>query len=88
MTERRCGTCRWHDQEGYARYHGPDAEGLGNSGFCRRFPPMPDFIRRWHIWQKTEQSNEPMENLVFGIWPETDFDDWCGEWQAREPPAP
>ena len=41
MTEQPCGSCRWHDQEGYARYHGPDAEGLENSGFCRRFPPYP-----------------------------------------------
>ena len=85
MPERRCETCRWHDIEGFARHHGEDDP--GGLGFCRRFPPLPDFIRRWAIWQKTEQANEPMENLVFGIWPETSDEDWCGEWQAREPPT-
>ena len=68
MTERRCGACRWHDEEEFARHHGPDANGMEGSGFCRRFPPVPDFIRRRAIWQQTEQRNEHMENLVFGIW--------------------
>jgi hypothetical protein len=88
MTERRCGTCRWHGIEGFDRYHGENAEGLGDMGFCLRFPPMPEFIRHWHMWQKAEQSHDIPDEIVFAVWPETSVEDWCGEWQTQEPPTP
>ena len=88
MTERRCGTCRWHDSEGFDRYHGKITGGMADMGFCRRFPPMPDFIRRWHMWQASQASTEAPDELVFRIWPETGDHAWCGEWQAQESPAP
>jgi hypothetical protein len=86
MTERCCGTCRWHDVEGYYAYHGQDAEGMGAMGFCRRVPPMPDFIRRWHTWQQGLRQGDAPAQFAFAVWPETRPDEWCGEWQAQDEP--
>lgn len=40
-------------------------------GQCRRMPPS------------LPSDREDKLKLV-GIWPETEADDWCGEWQARD----
>jgi hypothetical protein len=85
MTERRCGTCRWHDVEGFYRHYKENAEGMGDMGFCRRAPPLPDFIVRWSVLQR---GGNPSEEFVWAVWPETSEEDWCGEWQAEEPSAP
>jgi hypothetical protein len=65
-----------------------DAKGMEDMGLCRRSPPLPDFIRRWHMWQQAEQSDTAADELVFAIWPETSPDDWCGEWQPQRPSTP
>jgi hypothetical protein len=89
MTERRCGTCRWHDVDGFYRHHGSDAEGLGDVGFCRAQLPLPAFVHLWYMWKKAEQQDDLPDKFVWAVWPETHEDDWCRAWEAREdPPTP
>jgi hypothetical protein len=45
------------------------------NGACRRFPPVPDIgPGGWHGAEA---------DWAYGIWPTTDQDDWCGEYQER-----
>ena len=69
-SERRCGTCRWCDREGY-----------GPLGGCRRrapaFYPIPEWLRN--------EAAELGTTLTTGMWPTVWPDkDWCGDWAARE----
>jgi hypothetical protein len=78
MAEQRCGTCRWHDVA-----HLGDVEVAADAqGECRRFPPHVDVAARWSRMQQGQDVDD-----LPGIWPETSVQDWCGEWQAKEPPA-
>lgn len=83
MTERRCGTCRWHDVEGFRRYYRDAGASVEDRGFCRRHPPWPDFTRLLLADQLRIDRNEV---FVFAFWAETAAEDWCGEWQAPEGP--
>ena len=40
-----CGTCRWHDVDGFYALYGKNADGMGDIGFCRQRPPLPDMTR-------------------------------------------
>jgi hypothetical protein len=79
MTERRCGTCRWHDVKGFHQYYREAAAHIQDLGFCRRQPPLPDFTRLLLADQLTIDRREV---FVFALWPETAAADWCGEWQS------
>ena len=84
MTESTCRTCRWHDIEGFQRYYREAAEAgveMGGRGFCRRYPPMPDFTR---LLLANQLEVNRREVFVFAFWPETAPEDWCGEWQVQE----
>ena len=83
MGEPVCRTCRWHDVTGFSQFYG---ETLGESrdvGFCRRFPPWPDFTR---LQQPSLQEEPRYKVMVFAFWPETQGSDWCGEWRAKQEP--
>jgi hypothetical protein len=74
---RCCQTCQWHDVDGLYNFYGKRAEGMGDLGFCRRYPPRPSV-------ERLENVESRMANFVFGDFPETAEDDWCGEWSGRE----
>jgi len=75
-----CDTCKWHDVDGLYKFYGAKADGMGDLGFCRRYPPRPNVERL--------NNGEPRVNkLVFGDFPETGEDEWCGEWSERTTPA-
>jgi hypothetical protein len=75
---RRCGTCRWHDVDGFYRFYGTSAEGFGDYGYCRRTPPMPDIVPLLARFQDKEALATAY--VVGAVWPETAEDEWCGEW--------
>jgi hypothetical protein len=83
MADRTCGTCRWHDMKGFAQFYGQAIAAPEEVGFCRRYPPSPDFTRLLHPSLREEPRYKVM---VFAFWPETQGADWCGEWQATEEP--
>lgn len=61
---------------GTCRFWKPHAGSKESQGWgqCKRAPPALPEVKD--------------EKLVLaGIWPSTDERDWCGEWQAAEPPA-
>lgn len=66
-----CGTCR------FAATH-TCAEGRQDQVVvaCRRFPPtLMERRRGWSLRDKPPASE----------FPHTTWDDWCGEWEARDP---
>jgi hypothetical protein len=81
MTQLRCETCRWHDVVGFHQYYGAAAARMPGRGYCRRYPPLPDFTR---LQQAHQLQIERQEVFVFAFWPETAAEDGCGEWQAGE----
>jgi hypothetical protein len=85
MAEPTCATCRWHDEQGFSQFYGRTMAEYHGAGFCRRHPPWPDFTRLLH----PSLREEPRYNvMVFALWPETQGEDWCGDWQPKEAPAP
>jgi hypothetical protein len=84
MAELMCGTCRWHDMQGFAQFYGQTLAEHREMGFCRRHPPWPDFTR---LLDPSLREEPRYKVMVFAFWPETQAHDWCGEWQAKEPPA-
>ena len=46
-----------------------------STGGCRRYPPVPHVV-------PTVAEDGPSFGAV-SVWPETDGDDWCGEWRAN-----
>jgi hypothetical protein len=83
MAHLTCGTCRWHDRYGFARFYGKTLAEDHDVGFCRRHPPWPDFTRLLH---PTLQEEPRYKVMVFAFWPETLEGDWCGDWEAKEAP--
>jgi hypothetical protein len=81
MHDRCCGTCRWHDVEGFAAVYGPKAEDMGEVGFCRQAPPLPDFTRLLH---PEVQEGSRTDVFVFALWPETTDNEWCGAWEPAQ----
>jgi hypothetical protein len=81
MTDLTCDTCRWHDVHGFSRFYGKTIAGHRDVGFCRRRPPWPDITRLLH---PSLQEEPRYKVMVFALWPETQGEDWCGEWQAKE----
>jgi hypothetical protein len=49
------------------------------SGWCKRYAPRPYF---GVVPDQSLTGSEPF--LSFPLWPETDVNEWCGEWAARE----
>ena len=84
MADRTCRTCRWHDVRGFTQFYGKRITEFREGGFCRRLPPWPDFTRLMH---PSLQEEPRYKVMVFAFWPETQGDDWCGEWQAKEAPS-
>jgi len=83
MPDRCCGTCRWHDVKGFAAFYRED--GMGEMGFCRKAPPLPDVTRLLH----PGVHEAPRDDIfVFAFWPETDEGEWCGAWEAAPQEAP
>jgi hypothetical protein len=73
---RCCGSCRFHDVAGLYDMYRTGADGMGNLGFCRRYPPrprQPPLAAEREKWTRTDY-------MVFGEYPETSEDEWCGEW--------
>jgi len=85
MSQRCCATCRWHDVEGFYAFYGQNADGMGNMGFCRKAPPLPDFTR---LMGPVVQDADRIDLFVFALWPETDDTDWCGAWEVHAEEAP
>src|SRR6266540_6856199 len=81
MTERVCGTCRWHDVDGFYALYRDNARGMDDMGFCRQRPPLPDLTRLLH---PAVQDAARTDVFVFALWPETTAEEWCGAWEARE----
>lgn len=76
-----CGTCQWHDVDGLYKYYGEkEMEGMGNFGFCRRYPPIPG------QWRKNALGPNDLSSDInlFGDYPETGGDEFCGEWKVRD----
>jgi hypothetical protein len=78
MPDRCCATCRWHDVVGFYAFYKTNARGMGEMGFCRKAPPLPDLTRLLHPGVQ-EASRDDV--FVFALWPETNEDDWCGAWE-------
>lgn len=78
---RCCANCVWHDVDGLYEFYGKNAEGIGDLGFCRRMPPVPG------VWRLGDGNlpNGRVEHFVFAEWPETQEDDFCGEWAKEFP---
>jgi hypothetical protein len=76
----RCGTCRWHDVEGFYAFYKQNADGMGDMGFCRQRPPLPDLTR---LIGPVAENAYRSDIFVFALWPETDETEWCGAWEAR-----
>lgn len=54
----------------YGRF---DNEEHGN---CFRYAPRPV------VWGEIRDEDDPYANLT--VWPQIDFEAWCGEWAAKE----
>ncbi len=54
-------------------WHTTDAA-VGNQT-CRRFPPFVVSEMFKH---------QPLPAPEAGVWPVTSYDDWCGEWAAKD----
>ena len=74
--DKKCGTCKYHDVDGFYEYYGKNADGMGDMGFCRRMPPLPDISRLINA------DSPRNEIFVFKVFPETGENDWCGEWAS------
>jgi hypothetical protein len=85
MSKQVCGNCRWHDVDGFYAFYRGNAEGMGDMGFCRCGPPLPDFTRLLTPGMETVLRTEL---LVFAVWPETSEEAWCGAWAPCERPSP
>lgn len=75
MSERkeRCETCRFWDQEEVEdKFY----------GVCRRGHPV---IARGSVVQ--DSPGDPVDAFD-AFWPHTRKFDWCGEWEAKQPPKP
>ena len=81
----RCGTCRWHDVEGFSALYKENADDMGGMGFCRQRPPLPDFTR---LLDPVGEHAARHDIFVFALWPETKATDWCGAWEAQDDPSP
>ena len=81
----RCGTCRWHDVEGFSVLYKENADDMGGMGFCRQRPPLPDFTR---LLDPVGEHAARHDIFVFALWPETKATDWCGAWEAQDDPSP
>lgn len=75
MSEEKCETCRFWEP-GYVNRD--DAErNISRIGLCLRYPPQ--------IPTRTSQmAGDEDEQCCTGIWPETSYRSWCGEWQSSE----
>ena len=71
-----CQTCRWHDVDGLYKFYGKNADGMGDFGFCRRFPPR---VGRNKL--EDDESLSRFDYFLFSDWPETVEEEWCGEWK-------
>src|SRR5262249_48959464 len=80
MHDHCCGTCRWHDVAGFYAFYRANAEGMGDVGFCRKAPPLPDLRRLLH---RGVQGASRIDIFVFALWPETDATEWCGAWEPQ-----
>lgn len=78
---KKCSTCKFHDVEGCYDFYGKNADGMGDIGFCRRLPPMPDLSRLSILKDNKEITRD--EVFVFAVFPETLEDEWCGEWDVK-----
>lgn len=76
MTEQKCATCRYWDLDPSEIESGK----YGEYNECRRHAPIHD----WN--DPTEKPN--MERLSYRSWPTTESEEWCGDWEQRERPAP
>ena len=85
MDDRCCGLCRWHDVEGFYAFYGANAQGMGDMGFCRKAPPLPDVTRLLH---PSLHEAARTDVFVFALWPETSEDEWCGAWEPSQQDAP
>lgn len=78
-----CGNCRFWKLDQFTRQDGPGADGYwrgdhgflhdGTVSFCRRRSPVA----------------QNQANSLHGgaIWPTTQNNDWCGDYELRQPPA-
>jgi hypothetical protein len=69
----RCETCRFWDQCDEVR------------GQCRRMPPIPNLAYAVLYAKDADNIDHACERTMidtYGLWPDTDNTDWCGEWQA------
>jgi len=76
-----CGTCRWHDVDGFYAFYRSNAEGMGDMGFCRKAPPLPDFTRLLGL---KDEHTARTDVFVFALWPETTEQEWCGGWEGAQ----
>jgi len=78
MSERaeRCETCRFWDTEN-------SDEGWGD---CRRYPPTKmlfEIEAMGHDKTSQDIHNSLGDSSSVWVWPYTESDDWCGEWQEH-----
>lgn len=48
------------------------------SGICRKYPPKVIIV-------DVERKDTKVYHQKQTLWPDTDEDDWCGEWEAKTP---
>ena len=73
-----CSICRYYyktrDRE-IAEDQGVEWEVFGETGICRRYPPVVIMEIRDGDSRRGEE---------FSVWPEVSADNWCGEYAAVE----
>ncbi len=84
MSDANCETCQWWQQldpngEGAATDGGYTVSDFG-TGLCRRMPP-------W-LKLRPDPATDSADAAAAAIWPVTWDEDWCGEYQPRDPLIP
>lgn len=75
MIRAACQICR------LCRFWAPEERGdPAAGGACRREPPR---VLATFAWDPQEGliGRSPLMTETEGVWPRTDPDDWCGQWQ-------
>lgn len=72
-----CKTCRfWSFDRHLAK---PEPDGSAAVGLCRRRSPSPRCLHGDGV--------DGDGQVLAAIWPETNDNDWCGEWNPTETPS-